>query len=525
MSADAARGAGAAAVVADGADGAASAAGSSSSSSRIALVGSGNSTGVPWLHCVLHAASRCAVCADCLARPTSRNVRNNVSALVSIAPAGGGRPRHILIDCGKTFRTSALSTLPALGVTALDAVLLTHAHADAMQGLDDLRDISPSARLPVYASEPTFRRVAACFDYLVREGAPVRPPAGRSAGEPAPAGADADAPPATFIAQLDWRIIRPFEPFEVAGLIVTPLPLEHGEPGPMLGFEFHHTAAAAEGIIEPAAESGAAAAVAPPGARVVYLSDIAALPLDTRAYLRRGAPIDLLFVDALGFKPYPTHFSVGQAVACALDLRAQRAVLVGMGHHIDYYAEQPRLAAYAAARGADMEFGYDGWAQALRLHAPTPRIAVAAALRAANVAAQDDWRAGPQTPPPPPLPAVAAASDASSAEPESPVPAGGKRVLPQPTADAPPCRPSPLDAEFDAAARRAGDDFAGWVPPAQLPTFAHVAARRGALPLPPAPPVPPPAVPAWPLSRHGRPPAVNYGDAARDHVGLEPAPQ
>ena len=342
--------------------------GAAPGSARIAMLGSGNSTGVPWLHCVLSPSTRCAVCADCVAHPASLNVRNNVSALVSVRRADG-RASHILIDCGKTFRAAALAVLPALGVDALDAVLLTHAHADAMQGLDDLRDISPRARLPVYASEPTFRRAAAGFDYLVREGAATREPAAAGSGgaHAAAAGSAADdgAPPATFIAQLDWRLIRPFEPFEVAGLVVTPLPLEHGEPGPMLGFEFHHTVA--EDGATAAAAFAAPEAAAAPGARVVYLSDIAALPLDTRAYLLRGAAIDLLFVDALAFAPYPTHFSVAQAVACALDLAARRAVLVGMGHRVDFYAEQPRLAAFAEAhaRGAALEYAYDGWATAV----------------------------------------------------------------------------------------------------------------------------------------------------------------
>ena len=162
MSGDAARGAGTAAVSASAA---ALAAAAASSSSRIALVGSGNSTGVPWLHCVLHQASRCAVCADCLARPTSRNIRNNVSALVTFQPqAAGGRTRHILIDCGKTFRAAALGGVAGAlrgGLPRIDALLLTHGHADAMGGLDDLRDVSPrGSRLPVYCGEPAVRRAA-----------------------------------------------------------------------------------------------------------------------------------------------------------------------------------------------------------------------------------------------------------------------------------------------------------------------------------------------------------------------------
>jgi hypothetical protein len=141
---------------------------------------------------------------------------------------------------------------------------------------------------------------------------------------------------------------------------------------------------------------------------------------------------------------------------------------------------------------------------------------VSAALRAAHVAAQEDWRHGrpalattaaarvPLPPLPPP------ADDASSAPPESPTPS--PRAPPLPVADELPARPSPLDAEFNAAAAAAMDLFAGWVPPSRLPTFAPLAAPRGAPPPPTPAPAPARAPPAWPLSRHGRPPAVSYAD-------------
>lgn len=64
--------------------------------SRVAILGSGNSTGVPWLYCCINPSKRCATCADCLANPNSLNIRNNISALVSYEHPDG-RTRHILI--------------------------------------------------------------------------------------------------------------------------------------------------------------------------------------------------------------------------------------------------------------------------------------------------------------------------------------------------------------------------------------------------------------------------------------------
>jgi phosphoribosyl 1,2-cyclic phosphodiesterase len=83
---------------------------------------------------------------------------------------GDGRRVNILIDCGKTFRDTVLRTFPALGVTHLDAVFLTHGHADAFMGLDDLRDVSLGGKpFPIYTSAPCFEVVSRAFAYLVKK--------------------------------------------------------------------------------------------------------------------------------------------------------------------------------------------------------------------------------------------------------------------------------------------------------------------------------------------------------------------
>ena len=47
--------------------------------------------------------------------------------------------RTILVDCGKTFREQAIEFFPKKGLRKIDALILTHHHADAIDGLDDLR--------------------------------------------------------------------------------------------------------------------------------------------------------------------------------------------------------------------------------------------------------------------------------------------------------------------------------------------------------------------------------------------------
>jgi phosphoribosyl 1,2-cyclic phosphodiesterase len=72
------------------------------------------------------------------------NRRNNVSCAIikrrkSTPP--GQTPRCVLIDCGKTFREVILNLFPKHGLREVGALLLTHGHADAILGMDDLRDL------------------------------------------------------------------------------------------------------------------------------------------------------------------------------------------------------------------------------------------------------------------------------------------------------------------------------------------------------------------------------------------------
>lgn len=360
------------------------------------LLGTGNSTGVPWLQCVMNTAQRCTVCQNCLDDPTSKNKRNNVSAMVTVHDAKG--PSHVLIDCGKTFRESAIHRFQQFKVKKLAAVILTHPHADAILGLDDLRDCSPHDRLPVYLNLDTFEVVKRSFPYLMM---------------------GPNQKPSTFIAKLDWHIIREWEPFVVGdtGLVCTPLPVLHGSCA-CFGYEFRLVTSAAgtntgeSGQAAKAEEDAAVQGSAGTGSklepslsegeRLVYLSDIHSLPADTRAYLTNRAigPVHHMVLDALSYRRYPTHFSFKQALAMTMDIaygepgpsrqsgpvssvrpaqvdanrgsprvppHVHNTVLVGMNHRIDYYKENAKLKEFGAAHGLSIELGYDGWSVDSRL--------------------------------------------------------------------------------------------------------------------------------------------------------------
>ncbi|WP_376091334.1 MBL fold metallo-hydrolase [Roseomonas sp. CCTCC AB2023176] len=90
-----------------------------------------------------------------------RNRRRRSSILVQ-APSG----ERMLVDAGPDLREQMISS----GVGRLDAVLLTHAHADHIMGLDELRQVNRivGATLPLYADAPTLETVRARFDYAFR---------------------------------------------------------------------------------------------------------------------------------------------------------------------------------------------------------------------------------------------------------------------------------------------------------------------------------------------------------------------
>ena len=332
-----------------GTGGFAGAAGGAGPACGVLFLGTGVSTGLPRLSCVVQEPApgqpRCPVCWAGLRDPRSPDRRNNVSIIVRFWDREGQR-RHLMVDVGKTMREAMLRWCPqgfsepgqkdSLG-RGLDAVVLTHGHADAMGGMDDLRDLQPRAgrrrgsgpgagqgspsSIPVFCNRATFEVCSQSFPYLVpklrdvtreKEGIERR------------------------VASLEWNLIDDTTPFLVHGLKVTPLPLFHGGNYISLGFAFGEAA------------------------EFVYLSDVSSVPQRTMETLRRQ-PIGTLVVDCLLRKPHPSHFSLGDALDLVRELHPLRALLVGMscslGRHDDVCRE---LAHLRRTEGLDVQLARDG---------------------------------------------------------------------------------------------------------------------------------------------------------------------
>src|SRR5271169_3084148 len=123
---------------------------------RLTFLGTGTSMGVPTLGCT------CAVCSS--ANPRDRRLRP--SALVRWPDSNHAGERSVVIDTGPDFREQALRHK----IHRLDAVFYTHAHADHIFGLDDLRPISFTAireggPIPLYVSNDTAEVIRRIYDY------------------------------------------------------------------------------------------------------------------------------------------------------------------------------------------------------------------------------------------------------------------------------------------------------------------------------------------------------------------------
>jgi phosphoribosyl 1,2-cyclic phosphate phosphodiesterase len=201
-----------------------------------------------------------------------------------------------LIDAGPDFRCQALD----VGLDRLEAVLLTHGHADHFLGLDDLRPLSwKNPPLPVWADQPTTAIVRRAFPYFFDEadGKTSRP-------------------------KLEFHLLEAGKPVQAAGLEVLPLAIHHGDFD-IMSFRIGGLA---------------------------YLTDCNGIPDATRERLQG---LDVLILDALRPKPHPTHYSLDEAVAVAKELGARQTWFTHFSHDVEHET-------WAKTLPAGMAPAYDG---------------------------------------------------------------------------------------------------------------------------------------------------------------------
>lgn len=292
---------------------------------HLTVLGSGTSMGVPTVGC------HCAVCQS--TDPHDKRLRP--SLLLS------RNGQNVVIDTTPDFRAQALTAR----LDRLEAVLLTHGHADHIQGFDDIRpfNIRQRAAMPVYGSQETFRAIRRAFSYVF------------------------DTKPS--LSTVPSVILHEVKgPFELLGIPIIPVPLVHGEMD-VLGFRF---------------------------GRAAYLTDFSRLPESSVPLLE---DLDDLIIDALRDIPHPMHQTVEQALALVDKLKPRRAWFTHIAHELSHAATNERL---RKAGYPHVQLAYDGLhfdvqtdspaveraAKALAIHAHIPSGRLTVFYSAADWAAR-----------------------------------------------------------------------------------------------------------------------------------------
>ncbi len=246
----------------------------------LTVLGSGTSMGVPTIGC------DCRVCHS----TDPHDKRTRPSILLEY------NDHIVIIDTTPDFREQAIRN----NINRLDAVVYTHAHADHILGLDDLRPLTfhrAEGRIPLYAQERTGQLIRTVFRYIF----------------------DSDYKYGG-LAQVEMKNIE--GPFELFGATFMPITVLHGDAD-IYGFRF-----------------GSAA----------YLTDFSSIPEESFAQLQN---LDILFLDALRHKPHPTHSTVEHSLQIAERLKPCRTFFTHICHDLAHEETN-------AALPPNVRLAYDG---------------------------------------------------------------------------------------------------------------------------------------------------------------------
>ncbi len=250
---------------------------------EVIFLGTGTSVGVPAVGC------QCDVC-------TSDDPHNQRTRCAIVVRLNAG---NLLIDTPPDLRTQLLRER----IPLVHAVLFTHEHVDHLYGLDDVRlfPFRLGHAIPLYCEDHVEQRIRRVYDYAFSDREPTHPGA---------------------TPQLDCVRIT-HDPFDVLGVNVVPIPMQHGPHFNVLGFRVGDFA---------------------------YCTDTNSIPADSIERLRG---VDTLVIDALRFRPHPTHFCIDEAIEVIHEIAPRRAFLTHICHDIDHAVVDAQLP-------AGIHLAYDG---------------------------------------------------------------------------------------------------------------------------------------------------------------------
>jgi phosphoribosyl 1,2-cyclic phosphate phosphodiesterase len=237
---------------------------------QLTMLGVGSSAGTPVVGC------SCATCAS----TDARNKRTRCSSLITLDSG-----ENILIDTGPDLRNQSLRE----GIKRVDAVLYTHTHADHLHGIDDLRAFCVLQRrqIPLYAKQDAVDHITQKFGYTLRE-------------------------PGDFWEMPVLRAETVDVPFELFGVKITPIPVQHGK-SQIFGYRIGN---------------------------VAYMTDVSEIPESSFALLEN---LEVVLLDCLREKSHPTHINIEQSLAYISRINAKQSYMIHMTHELEYASLSRKL--------------------------------------------------------------------------------------------------------------------------------------------------------------------------------------
>jgi phosphoribosyl 1,2-cyclic phosphate phosphodiesterase len=259
---------------------------------KITFLGTGTSHGVPSLDCMIDDHARCKKDVCRLSADDPRHARTRTSLLVE------WEGKNILIDASIDFRQQALREK----IRRIDAVLITHCHADHIGGLPDLRSYTrdKNFQLPVYGSPESMDALRQSFAYIFD--------------------------PNTFVGggipNIETRTVN--GPFNLLGKTVVPIAVEHGRLTGCLGYRL---------------------------GPLVYIPDMKSI---AEKKLEKCKGAELLILNCLrDEREHISHLILPQSIDYARRIGPKQCYFIHMCHDIHYKIDQINLEPW-------MEFSYDG---------------------------------------------------------------------------------------------------------------------------------------------------------------------
>ena len=189
---------------------------------------------------------------------------------------------NLIIDCGPDFRQQMLRC----NCNKLDSILFTHEHADHTSGLDDIRPFSyRQGQIPIYLHKRVLNSLETRFAYIFNENQ-------RYSGAP----------------EFNINLVNKENKFELGGKVITPIEVFH-QRLPVLGYRIDNFA---------------------------YLTDVKTIEPNE---LDKIFNLDVLVLNALRFKPHPTHLNIDEAIKIINKVKPKKTYLTHISHDMGFHNE------------------------------------------------------------------------------------------------------------------------------------------------------------------------------------------